>query len=159
MKKFRRRDKREMNFIFFDNVRSPDRCLKCTLRFVYYLRQEVKLFTDKYCLYAQSSWKHTPFMLDSCFCGTQRLLQYWPKIPSLLSRGRGGKKLGQTKLKSSYTIPISNWSKIALLSVSKDGNFTLSLDSHLTSFIHESYLTYSHHLIPTYTGNANHCCC
>ena len=89
----------------------------------------------------QSSWKHTPFMLDSCLVKLRVYrLQYWPKISPLLEAGRGAKKLGQTKLKSTYTIPISNWSKmfwsfVSSLSVKME---TLHLlDNHVTSFIHD----------------------
>ena len=89
----------------------------------------------------QSSWKHTPFMLDSCLVKLRVYrLQYWPKISPLLEAGERGKKLGQTKLKSTYTIPISNWSKmfwsfVSSLSVKME---TLHLlDNHVTSFIHD----------------------
>ena len=89
----------------------------------------------------QSSWKHTPFMLDSCLVKLRVYrLQYWPEISPLLEAGRGAKKLGQTKLKSTYTIPISNWSKmlwsfVSSLSVKME---TLHLlDNHVTSFIHD----------------------
>ena len=120
-------------------VRSPDRCLKCTLRFVYYLRQEVKLFTDlKYCLYAQSSWKHTPFMLDSCLVELNVYCNTGLRYPLCWRPGREKTRSDQAEIilhNSDFKLIKNYWNFVSSLSVKME---TLHfLVNHLTSFIHD----------------------